>query len=98
RLVVHSFPPRRSSHLRHLVAAPQRPGARHRLTPLWPPLSRGGPNPGEPMTTETARALLHRHGLPEDIIDGALCLHAQELAVLQRDRKSTRLNSSHVKI
>src|SRR5690606_18833719 len=23
---------------------------RHRLTPLWPPLSRGGPNPGDPMT------------------------------------------------
>ncbi|WP_210637179.1 hypothetical protein [Streptomyces sp. GESEQ-13] len=33
---------------------------------------------------ETARALLHRHGLPEDIIDGALCLHAQELAAVQR--------------
>lgn len=31
-------------------------------------------------TTETARALLYRHGLPEDVIDGALCLHAQELA------------------
>lgn len=36
--------------------------------------------------TETARALLHRYGLPEDIIDGALCLHAQELAALQRLR------------
>jgi len=34
--------------------------------------------------TETARALLWRHGLPEDIIDGALCLHAQELAAVQR--------------
>ncbi len=31
-------------------------------------------------TTETARALLYWHGLPEDVIDGALCLHAQELA------------------
>ncbi|MEU8902142.1 hypothetical protein [Streptomyces mirabilis] len=29
---------------------------------------------------ETAHALLYRHGLPEDVIDGALCLHAQELA------------------
>lgn len=29
---------------------------------------------------ETARALLWRHGLPEDVIDGALCLYAQELA------------------
>src|SRR5690606_17020109 len=38
------------------------------------------------MTNETARALLHRHGLPEDVIDGALCLHAQELAALQRLR------------
>lgn len=30
----------------------------------------------------TARALLWQHGLPEDIIDGALALHAQELAAL----------------
>jgi len=37
-------------------------------------------------TAETARALLHRHGLPEDVIDGTLCLHAQELAALQRLR------------
>jgi hypothetical protein len=29
-----------------------------------------------------ARALLWRHGLPEDVIDGVLALHAQELAVL----------------
>jgi hypothetical protein len=35
---------------------------------------------------ETALALLYRHGLPEDVIDGALCLHAQELAALQRTR------------
>lgn len=35
-------------------------------------------------TPETARALLYRHGLPEDVIDGALCLHAQELAAVQR--------------
>ena len=35
-------------------------------------------------TTETAHALLWRHGLPEDVIDGALCLHAQELAAVQR--------------
>ncbi|QKW31467.1 hypothetical protein HUT11_35480 (plasmid) [Streptomyces seoulensis] len=35
-------------------------------------------------TTETARALLYRHGLPEDVIDGALALHAQELAAVQR--------------
>ncbi|OQQ13022.1 hypothetical protein B0675_40095 [Streptomyces sp. M41(2017)] len=33
---------------------------------------------------ETAHALLWRHGLPEDIIDGALILHAQELAAVQR--------------
>nr|WP_119589811.1 WhiB family transcriptional regulator [Streptomyces scabiei] len=37
-----------------------------------------------PMTTapapETARQLLWRHGLPEDVLDGALALHAQELA------------------
>lgn len=38
------------------------------------------------MTNKTARALLHRHGLPEDVIDGALCLHAQELTALQRLR------------
>ncbi|MEV6504833.1 hypothetical protein AB0M61_01760 [Streptomyces sp. NPDC051642] len=33
---------------------------------------------------ETALALLYRHGLPEDVIDGALSLHAQELAARQR--------------
>ncbi|MFJ6559924.1 hypothetical protein ACIQMV_08585 [Streptomyces sp. NPDC091412] len=33
---------------------------------------------------ESARELLWRHGLPEDIIDGALCLHAQELVAVQR--------------
>ncbi|MFE2297958.1 hypothetical protein ACFXAW_07155 [Streptomyces sp. NPDC059445] len=37
-----------------------------------------------PQTDESARALLWRHGLPEDIVDGALCLHAQELAAVQR--------------
>jgi hypothetical protein len=36
------------------------------------------PNP------ESARALLYRHGLPEDVIDGVLCLHAQELAAAIR--------------
>jgi hypothetical protein len=36
-------------------------------------------------TTGTARALLWRHNLPEDVIDGALCLHAQELAAVQRE-------------
>ncbi|MFJ9420748.1 ParB N-terminal domain-containing protein [Streptomyces sp. NPDC101249] len=30
--------------------------------------------------TETARAVLHRHGLPEDVTARALALHAQELA------------------
>jgi hypothetical protein len=35
--------------------------------------------------TETARELLWRHNLPEDVIDGALCLHAQELAAVQRE-------------
>jgi hypothetical protein len=36
------------------------------------------PNP------ESARALLYRHGVPEDVIDGVLCLHAQELAATIR--------------
>lgn len=35
-------------------------------------------------TTETARELLDRHGVPEDVIDGVLCLHAKELAAVQR--------------
>src|SRR5690606_39739150 len=55
--------------------------------PARPPRTPGRPPPRRtPMTNETARALLHRHGLPEDIIDGALCLHAQELAAVQRLR------------
>ncbi|MEF9521335.1 hypothetical protein [Streptomyces sp. RB13] len=43
--------------------------------------------------TETARALLYRHGLPEDVIDGALCLHAQELAA--EIREETRRLKEH---
>ncbi|MFJ7176450.1 hypothetical protein ACIQXA_08580 [Streptomyces massasporeus] len=43
--------------------------------------------------TETARALLWRHGLPEDVIDGALCLHAQELAAAIREE--TRQLKAH---
>lgn len=39
------------------------------------------PSEGDP---ESAHALLYRHGLPEDVIDGALNLHAHELAAVQR--------------
>lgn len=40
---------------------------------------------------ETARALLYRHGLPEDVLDGALALFAQELAgKIRAHRDSTR--------
>lgn len=43
-------------------------------------------NPQTPdPTPESARALLYRYGLPEDVIDGALCLHAQELAAAIRN-------------
>lgn len=45
--------------------------------------------------TETARALLYRHGLPEDVIDGALCLHAQELAAAIRE-ETQRLKTDGV--
>lgn len=44
---------------------------------------------------ETARALLYRHGLPEDVIDGALCLHAQELAAVQRADAQARHDRSY---
>ncbi|MGW4270809.1 hypothetical protein ACWEGQ_00225 [Streptomyces seoulensis] len=44
-------------------------------------------------TIETARALLYRHGLPEDVIDGALALHAQELAAAIREE--TRRLKAH---
>lgn len=36
------------------------------------------------MTDQTARQILAAHGLPEDAIDGALAVHAQELADQQR--------------
>lgn len=45
---------------------------------------------------ETARALLWRHGLPEDVIDGALCLHAQELAAVQRKEHDERRPYFHM--
>lgn len=35
-------------------------------------------------TPPSARQLLFDHGLPEDVIDGVLCLHAQELAATIR--------------
>jgi hypothetical protein len=44
---------------------------------------------------ETARHLLHRYGVPEDIIDGALCLHAQELVAIQRKAHDTMRPYSH---
>ncbi|WP_109030091.1 hypothetical protein [Streptomyces rubrogriseus] len=44
-------------------------------------------------TTETARALLYRYGLPEDVIDGVLCLHARELAA--EIREETRQLKEH---
>lgn len=47
-------------------------------------------------TPETARALLYRHGLPEDVIDGALCLHAQELAAVQRNAHDELRPFSHM--
>ncbi|MFE0472578.1 hypothetical protein ACFW2V_13285 [Streptomyces sp. NPDC058947] len=43
----------------------------------------------------TARHLLHRYGVPEDVIDGALCLHAQELAAIQRKAHDTMRPYSH---
>lgn len=46
--------------------------------------------------TETARQLLWRHNLPEDVIDGALCLHAQELAAVQRKAHDKRRPHFHM--
>ena len=47
------------------------------------------PEPQTAAVPESARALLWRHGLLEDVIDGALCLHAQELAAWQRNAHDT---------
>lgn len=47
-------------------------------------------------TPESARALLDRHGLPEDVIDGVLCLHAQELAAVQRTAHDTTRPHFHM--
>ena len=46
--------------------------------------------------TETALSLLYRHGLPEDVIDGALALHAQELAAAQRAAHGERRPYFHM--
>ena len=40
-------------------------------------------------TPPSARQLLTDHGLPEDVIDGVLCLHAQEMAAVQRNAHDT---------
>lgn len=47
-------------------------------------------------TPESARALLYRHGLPEDVLDGALTLHAQELAAVQRKAHDERRPHFHM--
>lgn len=39
-----------------------------------------------PELDHEARLMLERYGVPEDVIDGVLCLHAQGLAALQRLR------------
>jgi len=46
--------------------------------------------------TETARELLWRHQLPEDIIDGVLALHAQELSAVQRKAHDERRPYFHM--
>lgn len=48
------------------------------------------------MTTETARALLRRHGLPEDVIDNALALHTHELVKVQRSAHDARRPYFHM--
>lgn len=36
--------------------------------------------PGDCNEPITAREMLEEHGIPEDVIDGILCIHAHELA------------------
>lgn len=36
------------------------------------------------------RELLERYGVPEDVIDGVLCMHAHELAEKVREHGGTR--------
>lgn len=45
---------------------------------------------------DSARALLHRHGLPEDVIDGVLALYAQEMAAWQRNVHDTMRPGFHM--
>ncbi|MFD9276858.1 hypothetical protein ACFWD7_06145 [Streptomyces mirabilis] len=59
-------------------------GADRAAHPTTPPLEQTMPETTDPQP-ETALALLYRHGVPEDVIDGALCLHAQELAAQIRN-------------
>ena len=45
---------------------------------------------------ESARDLMYRYGLPEDIIDGVLALHAQELVARQREAHNVMRPHSHM--
>lgn len=47
-------------------------------------------------SAESARALLERYELPEDVIDGVLALHAQELAAVQYKAHDTNRPYYHM--
>src|SRR5690606_41557446 len=89
-----SFPTRRSSDLDR-----DRASARGRAAPAPPAAARPADRPAQPdHLLEVARAALHPVQGRDDGI-AAIHLKVEEtLREAHRDRKSTRLNSSHVKI
>src|SRR5207253_7611262 len=89
---LHSFPTRRSSDLR-LPA----PAALNRLRSRTSTDGGTSPEifPPRPMTSFTKRELMNEYASPE--IE-TVCMMSGEAYSFIRDRKSTRLNSSHVAI
>src|SRR5690606_41087186 len=86
---LHSFPTRRSSDLpprRIVTNRMSRTLGRITGTPSW--WRRSQPSPA---------VVPNRHSVGRHVV-GARCLGRKQLTVRTRDRKSTRLNSSHVKI
>src|SRR5690606_41805933 len=87
---LHSFPTRRSSDLHN-----QTPLTRARATAIS--RRRSGHDPRTPCAPKETAMSLNLHALPK-VKDSWTHLYIEHAKIDQEDRKSTRLNSSHVKI
>src|SRR5690606_41844773 len=92
--VLLSFPTRRSSDLFFWVRVPAMPaGSAHRGSPREPP-RRGHPA----ITRDQPRVVAFTNPRPLPHVLASSLVSSRQWSAHRQDRKSTRLNSSHVKI